>query len=584
MASGKATPRQKMINMMYLVLTALLALNVSAEILKSFATIANSLKLTAEQMNTKNNELTGELYAILEDQARKGKNENQYLRPVIDEIEKEADKTFNALEFYVKRIESDSIAGYDTVKKTLKAPDEGTKSYRYWMKLEGDDAANEGRGSGEARKLKDRLNNFVKWANDRRYKVIDEHPNDDEKKNKPVKQNVYNDLCIDPKNDITVPKGSEMQNKSWEYYTFHGAPAVAGIALLQKFKTDVRVIESSMLEFVKGRITDKPLYTINKLRAVIAPESNRVLAGREFKAQVFVTMSLKGPAEKAPRFTGSGITVSADPKDRTVANAKVLASAATVSGAKSEGTQSYSVSVQVAQSDGSFKSLDAIKGSFTVVKPDLEIGSLKLPKLYRDCRNELEVRSRALGTDFNPVFEVSGGEAQPHPKEKTKVAIYPSGKTLNLKVLNNFNGVKAPIGGKDFQVLIPPAPDIKIKVNTKDWNPSIKIGGSDRVQIYAKADDQFYDELPKDARYQIEAVSIKKKCSIGPFEGVGKAGPGDIGHNGKLEINMGKYNIDRGCRVLFEIEKVSRVNYKDAKLEVTSQIGQIQKMIQGNVE
>ena len=37
MASGKLSPRQKMINMMYLVLTALLALNVSKEVLNSFS-------------------------------------------------------------------------------------------------------------------------------------------------------------------------------------------------------------------------------------------------------------------------------------------------------------------------------------------------------------------------------------------------------------------------------------------------------------------------------------------------------------------------------------------------------------------
>ena len=39
-------PRQKMINMMYLVLTALLALNVSSEILNAFKTVNNSLEET----------------------------------------------------------------------------------------------------------------------------------------------------------------------------------------------------------------------------------------------------------------------------------------------------------------------------------------------------------------------------------------------------------------------------------------------------------------------------------------------------------------------------------------------------------
>ena len=44
MAGGKETPRQKMIGMMYLVLTALLALNVSTTVLDKFAFINKSLE------------------------------------------------------------------------------------------------------------------------------------------------------------------------------------------------------------------------------------------------------------------------------------------------------------------------------------------------------------------------------------------------------------------------------------------------------------------------------------------------------------------------------------------------------------
>ena len=46
MAGGNVSPRQKMINMMYLVLTALLALNVSAEILNAFKLVKDSLVVT----------------------------------------------------------------------------------------------------------------------------------------------------------------------------------------------------------------------------------------------------------------------------------------------------------------------------------------------------------------------------------------------------------------------------------------------------------------------------------------------------------------------------------------------------------
>ena len=53
MAGGKASPRQKMINMMYLVLTALLALNVSAEILKSFYLVEQSMDATGKNLDEK---------------------------------------------------------------------------------------------------------------------------------------------------------------------------------------------------------------------------------------------------------------------------------------------------------------------------------------------------------------------------------------------------------------------------------------------------------------------------------------------------------------------------------------------------
>ena len=54
MAGGKLPPRQKMIGMMYLVLTALLAMNVSKDILNAFVTVNNGLEKTKHNFNSKN--------------------------------------------------------------------------------------------------------------------------------------------------------------------------------------------------------------------------------------------------------------------------------------------------------------------------------------------------------------------------------------------------------------------------------------------------------------------------------------------------------------------------------------------------
>ena len=53
MASGKLSPRQKMINMMYLVLTALLALNVSKEVLNSFLKLIEELREQLKALHQK---------------------------------------------------------------------------------------------------------------------------------------------------------------------------------------------------------------------------------------------------------------------------------------------------------------------------------------------------------------------------------------------------------------------------------------------------------------------------------------------------------------------------------------------------
>src|SRR5688500_16293340 len=60
MASGKQTPRQKMIGMMYLVLTAILALNVSREILDAFVVVNNGLQNTRETINLAGQQLYAE--------------------------------------------------------------------------------------------------------------------------------------------------------------------------------------------------------------------------------------------------------------------------------------------------------------------------------------------------------------------------------------------------------------------------------------------------------------------------------------------------------------------------------------------
>jgi GldM N-terminal domain. len=89
-------PRQKMINMMYLVLTALLALNVSSEILNAFKTVNASIA-TSNQVITEKNNLTYESFAKkLEDPQTKAKA--ALWAPKADKVKQMSADLYNYLE------------------------------------------------------------------------------------------------------------------------------------------------------------------------------------------------------------------------------------------------------------------------------------------------------------------------------------------------------------------------------------------------------------------------------------------------------------------------------------------------------
>ena len=65
------TPRQKMIGMMYLVLTAMLALNVSTDILKAFKLVDDSLHSTLETTDGRNQQMMSQFLASRNDNPEK---------------------------------------------------------------------------------------------------------------------------------------------------------------------------------------------------------------------------------------------------------------------------------------------------------------------------------------------------------------------------------------------------------------------------------------------------------------------------------------------------------------------------------
>ncbi|MBA3680414.1 MAG: hypothetical protein H0W73_04495 [Bacteroidetes bacterium] len=114
MSNAKETPRQKMIGMMYLVLTCLLALNVTKEVLQGFVTINESIETTNSNFtaNTKN------MMTAFEDAIKKGRNEAKPYYIKAKEVTQLSQTTFDYITTLKQNIQqyTEDVKGADTMK------------------------------------------------------------------------------------------------------------------------------------------------------------------------------------------------------------------------------------------------------------------------------------------------------------------------------------------------------------------------------------------------------------------------------------------------------------------------------------
>jgi gliding motility-associated protein GldM len=268
------TPRQKMINMMYIVLTAMLALNVAAEVLEAFKVVDISLLQTLETVDMKNAQVYARFeQAFVENETRVRewkekadivKTQTDSLIAFIGTIKKEmvirsgASPVTNedpllSDEFFLATHEGDTL-------KILKADDLNAPSeYMITQK--------------KATELKEEIERFRSSL----ISLIDESDED-------LKSTILSALdTSDP--PVNLKEGGE--NKSWETERFLDKPLVAILALLSKIQIDVKNSEANLINYLYSQI-DAGSFLFNKLGARVIPNSNVVLQGDEYVAEVFL--------------------------------------------------------------------------------------------------------------------------------------------------------------------------------------------------------------------------------------------------------------------------------------------------------
>ena len=254
MASGKVSPRQKMINMMYLVLTALLALNISKDMLKAFAKVNNSLKSNLSNINDQSDVLYKDFKVSAEYSPIKVGPQFE----IADSVRN------NAREFlkYVADLNDFLILNTGGIKEDgeLKGADNKSKvSNIMLMKpdLKGDE-------------FREKINSY------RDYLLSLEIVNGDEE----LKQIILSSFNTDEmlKDDKMV---------SWEYGTFNNVPLIAVLTFLSQYQVDAATIQSKIIENLLASVSADDMKFSTVEAQVISPK-NYIMEGDSFKASISI--------------------------------------------------------------------------------------------------------------------------------------------------------------------------------------------------------------------------------------------------------------------------------------------------------
>ncbi len=527
MAGGKETPRQKMIGMMYLVLTALLALQVSSAIMEKFKFLDDSLQLANGTADAGNIAIEKKIEKTVADGGNKPADKAVLNKAVA--VRKEATEIKNVID-KLRKMLIDTTGGYidgDNTKMYVGAKEEGL--------IEVIMIGPEGSEKGKGYALKKEVNMFIDDVN------------------KIFGKKEYEYIGLDAKDDKRIAKESEQKGKDFSELNFGQTPMVAAMAVLSNIESQVLQVESHALEKLAAEVGAADL-KFDQVIAMVRPASRVVAAGTKYEAEMFLAASA---SSITPTMTARGSSIVVDPVTK-LGKVSFMAQAGGAFDAKENAFKQMwegKVTFKFKGKDTTF----TVKTDFYVAKPVIQIQSASVSALYRNCGNELSVQVPALGQEYRPNFTATGADVIKGAK-LGEVTLVPTGVAVVLKVSSNGNM----IGEQPFKVRLIPRPEIQVQgggrnINEKSGEPA---PGPSNITVRAIPDESFKAFLPKDARYRVaawECTLVRGKRPIGSQKYTTET----------AKVSSFTSQAQPGDRIMIEVTSVVRTNYQN-KTEVVN--------------
>ena len=313
MAGGNLSPRQKMINMMYLVLTALLALNVSKEVLDSFFEVNVGIERTTRNFNSKNSET----YSDFEKAVDNNKLKFQEVKDKAFSVRSEADDIVD----YIQEMKYELVFSADKGQVYLGDPssviDTASGKIISDMAISPDKEGNpvlfndllddqkkmpiaylrNKSGTLDAGELfyQKGVKNELRKATILKEKLLTFS-------NSLIDITINEEVLSDNiKSVFNIDKKFGKKNVVWQEYNFRDMPTVGALTILSKIQSDVRNSEADVIDFLKKDIDAKSL-KFSTAEGLQVPQSNFVIKGDSFRSEIFI--SAKNPGQNPNIYVG----------------------------------------------------------------------------------------------------------------------------------------------------------------------------------------------------------------------------------------------------------------------------------------
>ncbi|MBO4942275.1 MAG: gliding motility protein GldM [Muribaculaceae bacterium] len=338
--NNRLSPRQKMINLMYIVLTAMLALNVSSDVLDGFTQVHEGLNRSNSNYDQRNTAVYGELNALADKNPGKA---TAWLEKAKDVRERTRD-----LYSYV-----------DTLKRAIVLEADGDEGdvndIQNRDDLESAALVMLNPGNPRGTLLRGRVDDFCNFVTAF------------------IPDSAKRATIAEALSTASVTRKGTLAPQSWEEAKFDQQPVVAAVTILAKLQSDILYAEGEALSSLLSQV-DAGDVRVNELSAYVLPQSRLVMRGSKYSANI--VLAAVDTTQRPQVYIG----------DKPLDNDRGLYEVST----GATGDFVYKGWLEVPNPDGTVTRRD-FSSSYTVIEPMATVSATMMNVLYAGIDNPISI-------------------------------------------------------------------------------------------------------------------------------------------------------------------------------------------------